>query len=437
MIRLDQVVPYSALYIDMQYQYLFNTLWSYIKPIDQEQYIKEIEKIWLGDSKNSNILLTLCVRASTDLLLQVNYFKAKPIYKQALDWPPGTEMIVTGINIPDMMQVLRLHGIIPVPVDVELGTLGCSLEQFKKVISPRTKGIMLSYVFGSKFDSVDIILWAKQQGLFIIEDEAESFSRPKDTCHPLVDFSTYSFGSIKTCSAFGGSVCILRNNEVLFRKMKALQEKYPKWPQRLFLKRTIKNFIPMFLLNSKFINQKSRWVFINAFPKWDYKEFVVSSIRGFQKDTEDVLSTYRYRIPDPMMVMLTLRFRTFDYEEFLTSTNRQIAGQKILQKGGLTVPGHKVEDRKFWLYPVVVPNPQLTYKILNSRGIDAYMGVTQLDIVESPIGSSFQYPKKTLEYFKDILYLPIHQNTDLKSIQRICNEVVEVVNMMKTQHSRF
>lgn len=37
-----------------------------------------------------------------------------------------------------------------------------------------------------------------------------------------VDFSTFSFGSIKTCSAFGGSISVIRNNEALYRKMKAI-----------------------------------------------------------------------------------------------------------------------------------------------------------------------------------------------------------------------
>ena len=48
--------------------------------------------------------------------------------------------------------------------------------------------------------------------------------------------------------------------------------------------------------------------------------------------------------------------------------------------------------RLFRLYPIVVPNPNLTYQMLNARGIDAYMGVTQLDVVESPIGSKYTYP---------------------------------------------
>lgn len=112
---------------------------------------------------------------------------------------------------------------------------------------------------------------------------------------------------------------------------------------------------------------------------------MVSSIRGFQKDPNDIMSTYRYRIPDPMLVMLALRMKNFDTVEYNMAISRQLVGQNILKKGGLLVPGHAVEDRKFWyisiiillrLYPVVVPDPIKTYKILNSRGIDAYMGVT-------------------------------------------------------------
>jgi len=32
----------------------------------------------------------------------------------------------------------------------------------------------------------------------------------------------FSFGTIKTCTAFGGAITIIKNNEVLFRKMQAI-----------------------------------------------------------------------------------------------------------------------------------------------------------------------------------------------------------------------
>ncbi|CAD8101995.1 unnamed protein product [Paramecium primaurelia] len=42
---------------------------------------------------------------------------------------------------------------------------------------------------------------------------------------------------------------------------------------------------------------------------------------------------------------------------------------------------------KFRQCPVIVPNLEMTNKILNARGIDAYIEVTQLYIVESLIGN--------------------------------------------------
>ncbi len=32
----------------------------------------------------------------------------------------------------------------------------------------------------------------------------------------------FSFGTIKTCSAFGGAITIIKKNEVLYRKMLAI-----------------------------------------------------------------------------------------------------------------------------------------------------------------------------------------------------------------------
>jgi dTDP-4-amino-4,6-dideoxygalactose transaminase len=81
---------------------------------------------------------------------------------------------------------------------------------------------MISYVFGAKFDATDIIVWAKEKGLFVIEDQAESFYDVKLSGHPEVDFATYSFGTIKTNSSFGGSISIVRNHEALYRKMMAI-----------------------------------------------------------------------------------------------------------------------------------------------------------------------------------------------------------------------
>ena len=56
--------------------------------------------------------MCLSVRSGWDLLLHV------------LAWPAGSEVIVSAITHPDMIRILRAHGLVPVPVDVDLDTLG-------------------------------------------------------------------------------------------------------------------------------------------------------------------------------------------------------------------------------------------------------------------------------------------------------------------------
>lgn len=135
-----------------------------------------------------------------------------------------------------MITIVRYHGIIPVPVEVDLHDLGCTLQQVQDAYTPNTKGIMLSYTYGSKFNSAQIIDWAHSKGLFIIEDAAEAFNGTDFTgklmhAHPLgndlVDFTTYSFGNIKTLTSLGGSINVIRNNEILYRKMQQIEATYP------------------------------------------------------------------------------------------------------------------------------------------------------------------------------------------------------------------
>jgi len=44
---------------------------------------------------------------------------------------------MTGVNIPDMVTLIRYHGIVPVPLEVNWENLGTNLESFKKAITPR------------------------------------------------------------------------------------------------------------------------------------------------------------------------------------------------------------------------------------------------------------------------------------------------------------
>jgi len=78
-----------------------------------------------------------------------------------------------------MITIMRYHGLKPVPVEIDKDSLAPKLEDIKKVYKEGvTKSIMVSYLFGSKFDATEIFEWAKSKNLVILEDEAESFDGP-------------------------------------------------------------------------------------------------------------------------------------------------------------------------------------------------------------------------------------------------------------------
>lgn len=54
------------------------------------------------------------------------------------------------------------------------------------------------------------------------------------------------------------------------------------------------------------------------------------------------------------------------------------------------------------LYPIIVPDVNLCYKMLNARGVDAYLGATQLRVVHAPVGSKFAEPDQTNNFFNKV-----------------------------------
>lgn len=58
---------------------------------------------------------------------------------------------MTAVNIPDMVKVIRSHGLVPIPVELSVESMGPSIEDFKKAFTPRTKAVLVSFLYGAKF----------------------------------------------------------------------------------------------------------------------------------------------------------------------------------------------------------------------------------------------------------------------------------------------
>ncbi len=195
--------------------------WSCLQQKPQENAQMGVESAW---SKNMDCLACLSVRSGLDALLQ------------ALNFPHGSEVLVSVITIREMVDILEHHGLTAVPIDLELKTLSLSEKDLNNEVRPQTKAILIAHLFGSRMEMEGIVRVAQKHGLFLIEDCAQAYVGSSYRGHPDSDASLFSFGPIKTSTALGGGLLQFRNLP-LGEKIRRIQSAYPQQPWPVFFRK--------------------------------------------------------------------------------------------------------------------------------------------------------------------------------------------------------
>jgi dTDP-4-amino-4,6-dideoxygalactose transaminase len=143
-------------------------------------------------------LICLSIRSGFDLLLS------------ELALPAGSEVLIS-VTIPAMPRILAEHGLVPVPVDIDMSTLSVTAEALRNAVTPQTKAIVVAHLFGSRMDMEPVLAVAREYQLFVIEDCAQAYAGPTFKGHPESDVRMFSFGPIKTATTIGGAVLFIRD----------------------------------------------------------------------------------------------------------------------------------------------------------------------------------------------------------------------------------
>ena len=242
---------------------------SYLLESDEnrDQITAELSCIWNNDqSPTCFILPCLSVRSVLDLYLQVKKY------------PPGSELIMSAINIPQMSHIAQYHGLKVVPLDINIDTLAPDVQLLESLINENTVAIVIAHIYGRWSDISDVINVCLKHKLTILEDCAQAFCGFKKLGHPKADLSFFSFGAIKSSTAFGGAIVRVKD-QLLFNQMKQLSNKYLIQSRMTYLKKILNCVIGMMALNSRRV-MRVMLPILKALGI-DHKEAVVSMLRGF------------------------------------------------------------------------------------------------------------------------------------------------------------
>jgi len=93
----------------------------------------------------------------------------------AIDPNPGDEIITTSITDMGALTPILYQGAIPVFADVDPRTYNVTAKTIERCISPRTKAIMVTHLFGNPCDMDEIMALANARKIPVIEDCAQSY----------------------------------------------------------------------------------------------------------------------------------------------------------------------------------------------------------------------------------------------------------------------
>jgi dTDP-4-amino-4,6-dideoxygalactose transaminase len=138
----------------------------------------------------------------------------------ALNPSPGDEIITTPITDMGALAPIIYQGAIPVFADVEPETCNLSPESVAQCISPRTKAIVVTHLFGNPCRMNEIMEIARRHKIPVIEDAAQAFESEYDgmPIGTIGDIGCFSLQQGKHITCGEGGIVVTRD-AALARRM--------------------------------------------------------------------------------------------------------------------------------------------------------------------------------------------------------------------------
>lgn len=129
---------------------------------------------------------------------------------------PGDEVITVAAGFPSTIAPIIQNNLIPVFVDVNVGTYNAIAEQIEEAINPKTKAIFMAHTLGNPFDLDRVADIVKEYDLWLVEDNCDALGST------YREKLTGTFGHLATISFYpahhmtmGEGGCVITNDDEL------------------------------------------------------------------------------------------------------------------------------------------------------------------------------------------------------------------------------
>jgi CDP-6-deoxy-D-xylo-4-hexulose-3-dehydrase len=166
----------------------------------------------------------LCNSGSSANLLAVSALTSPTLGGDRL--VPGDEVITVAAGFPTTVNPLLQNGLVPVFVDIELGSYDATVDRIAEAVGPRTRAIVLAHTLGNPFDAAAVAALAERLDLWLIEDNCDALGSR------VSGQMTGTFGDLATLSFYpahhitmGEGGAVLTNRP----RLKTIVESFRDW----------------------------------------------------------------------------------------------------------------------------------------------------------------------------------------------------------------
>ncbi len=138
---------------------------------------------------------------------------------------PGDEVITVAAGFPSTVNPIIQNGLVPVFVDVELGSYNMNTERMKEALSPKTGAVMVAHTLGNPFNLGEVKRFCDENNLWLIEDDCDALGSLYCGKH------TGSYGDVATCSFYpahhitmGEGGAVFTNDSRLFKIIESVRD---------------------------------------------------------------------------------------------------------------------------------------------------------------------------------------------------------------------
>ena len=361
----------------------------------------------LENDIDPSAIITLSVRSAWDLMLT------------ALDLPKGSEIIMSAVTIPDMKRIAEAHELTVVPVDLDPSTMAPCPTSFQRAFSPETRLVVLAHLLGGEYDVAPYVSIAAAHGVPVVEDRAQAFTGPGDWGSPRTLASFHSFGSIKTSTALGTAVTIVRNSQLL-GEMREIQSRCHFQDPSTLARKARKYLAVQGFRSPRFYSAVAG---IASITERGLDGFISTTVKGFRAGScDELLRLLRQRPSGPQVALLRKRLETFDNVRMEMRAER---GELLSRELSLVaeVLGGAQPRRTHWLFAVRVSDPKGLIARLRTAGFDATQAASTIGALEAPDSHSSSDPVRIRNAMSHAVFLPAYPEMPSHVAARMLNVI--------------